>query len=93
MNMKRTSKTTLLMLLAAGSLAVFAVGCNDATDDPDVSDNLLTIESVSPTTCCVDVDGQIFDTDGDGTTDTTVVTGVTQRFTIGSTVGASEWMT
>lgn len=62
----------LRVLFALAALTVL-VGCNGPTDDPDVADALITVNSVSPTTACVDVDGERVDFDGDGTFETAFV--------------------
>lgn len=47
--------TGLALLLA---LSLPAGGCNSSTDDPDVSDNLVTVAGADPTEACVDWDGE-----------------------------------
>lgn len=40
-------------------LLLMAGGCNDTLDDPVVSDNLVSVAAIAPTTACVDVDGEL----------------------------------
>ncbi|MDQ7008138.1 MAG: hypothetical protein Q9Q40_12995 [Acidobacteriota bacterium] len=72
-------------LAALGLVVVLtAVACNNATDDPGVSENVVTVSSVNPLTACVDVDGELVDLDGDGTKETTVYSSVTQTINFDS---------
>ncbi len=72
----RFSKTrTTFAIAALGAVLLLASACNSGTDDPDVSQNILSVALVSPTTACVDYDG-----------DGTAITNVLQNFTIQSRV-------
>jgi hypothetical protein len=70
-----TTKVVLLSVLAA--LALVAAGCNSSTDDPEVSENIVSVASADPTEACVDYDGE----DQDGTI---VFTGVLQSILLES---------
>lgn len=65
--------------LAVLGLIAGGAGCNSATDDPDTSENQISVAAVSPTTACVDVDG-------DGTT----IYNVLQDFTLQSRTRGSN---
>ena len=74
-----------LPLVALGLVAaVTMVACNDSTDDPGISENLVTVSSVAPLNACVDVDGKLVDLDGDGTKETTVYESVIQEINFDS---------
>ncbi|HHN73853.1 MAG TPA: hypothetical protein ENK10_01360 [Acidobacteria bacterium] len=66
-------------LAALGLVAALTlVACNNATDDLETSENVVTVSSVDPLNACVDVDGKLVDLDGDGTKETTVYSSVLQ---------------
>jgi hypothetical protein len=56
--MAGTRSTGLVWLAILAGFAVILAGCNSATDDPDVSDNLVSVASADPTEACVDYDGE-----------------------------------
>lgn len=88
--MRSDYRLSLLALLAAAAVMVLATACNGSTDDPGNSDNQVSVIGVSPTVACVDVDGVLTDTNGDGTLDNQVITSVSQTFNFDSRVrGAS----
>ena len=65
---KRNWSGRPVLVLAVVALAAFLLaGCNSATDEPDQSDNLVSVDSFDPLAACVDVDGEMVDVDGDGT--------------------------
>ncbi len=64
----RTGMLAAFALILA--VAGLAAGCSDATDDPGISGNLVTVSGVDPTEACIDVDGELVDLDGDGTEET-----------------------
>ncbi len=80
------NKKTIYSVCLAALLMLVVVGCNDFTDDPEISNNLVNVSSFSPLSACVDYDGELVDTDGDGTTDTTVFTSVVQDVSFDSRV-------
>lgn len=86
---QRTRLTALSFLVV---VLLLGFGCNSATDDPDVSDNLVVMTSADPTEACVDYDGVEEDVNG---VPTIVYTGVTQTINLESrprgTGGTSAW--
>jgi len=70
------------------ALMVVALGyaCNDTTDDPEVSGNLVSVAGFSPSSACVDFDGEPVDEDGDGTADFTAFTSVVQDVLLDSRI-------
>ncbi|MDH3283231.1 MAG: hypothetical protein OEQ13_00680 [Acidobacteriota bacterium] len=70
---KHWQPAALALLFAFG-----VVACNDVTDDPKISDNLVSLSGFAPLSACVDIDGELIDTTGDGTLDTSVFTSVVQ---------------
>jgi hypothetical protein len=80
---------SLLAALAA-LLLLGTVACNEATDDPEISDNLVTVAGFSPLSACVDYDGEPVDENGDGTADFTTFTSVVQTVTFDSRLRGSS---
>jgi hypothetical protein len=84
--MTRRAKTWLPLTALVLALVALVAGCNDAIDDPKVSPSILTISGVSPSSLCVDGDGEFIDQDGDGTLDGPFFTDVPASFTIKSRI-------
>ena len=57
----------LLVLAVLALAAATMLACNSATDDPDQSENMVKVTGFEPLGACVDIDGQMMDTNGDGT--------------------------
>ncbi|UCF66368.1 MAG: hypothetical protein JSV80_11285, partial [Acidobacteriota bacterium] len=52
------SRLPLIFVAALlGAFVIVVVGCNETLDDPDISENIISIVSVEPRNACVDVDG------------------------------------
>jgi len=80
--------------LALAALAMLLAGCSDSNDDPGESPNRVTMAASDPLEACVDIDGTLEDTDGDGSKDDPVFFSVSQQITFDSRVRgsvASEW--
>ncbi len=77
-----------LAVLLAG--AALLVGCSSENDDPKESGNRVTIDSFSPSNACVDYDGELIDTDGDGTLDTVVFVDTVNTVNFASRVRGSS---
>ena len=71
-------------------VALFALGCNSSTDDPDTANSQLSVTALSPSEACVDWDGTEVDTNGDGTFDGTAYLGTTQVVNFQSIVRGSS---
>lgn len=67
-------------------VVAFAYACNDATDDPEVSDNLVTVAGFSPSSACADFDGVPIDEDEDGTIDFIAFIAVNQNVMLDSRI-------
>jgi hypothetical protein len=83
------TKSAPVLMLALALALVGAFGCNSATDDPDVSNNLVTVSSFDPVDACADYDGELADLDGDGTEDDVVYTDVVQQVNFDSRMRGS----
>ncbi len=78
---KKVFPLSVLVLLV---VSLLAWGCNSSTDDPKISENLVTVKSANPTEACVDVDGELVDLDEDGTKETTVFESTDQTISFDS---------
>ncbi|GEM_PF-2757174 len=65
--MKDGTRPFFYLALSVILTALTAVGCNSNIEDPQESQNQVTVASVVPLQACVDYDGVMMDVDGDGT--------------------------
>ncbi len=82
------TRNWLPLVLLMAVVALVAIGCNSSIDDPDKSENQVTVSGAKPTEACVDVDGELIDEDGDGTKESRVFTSFEQTIGFSSRVRA-----
>jgi hypothetical protein len=82
--MAASTKKELLLLTVLSTLLLVAAGCNSSTDDPDVSDSIVSMASADPTEACVDYDGE------EDEAGVIVFSGVTQAITLESRLRGTD---